>query len=176
MNKQEAIEKINNMDTFKINDTVLHHQFDMIDKYKVLGVISKINEPKKVVVPQFVDDWYENNKYDIENSIYRLCVGFYSETLDEEIYDWFGDSETNPIQTLVNMHLFGYEIEKEKLYTAMLNLSGEYLRLIYGAFSHLKVDRKYILDGAGGYRFTEDDLVKYHIWGNDNYEVKEVEE
>jgi hypothetical protein len=68
-------------------------------------------------------------------------------------------------------------IKKEKLYTAMLKISGEYLRIdSNGNFDHFRVCKKYILDGARGYRFTEDDLVKYHILGNDNYEVEEVEE
>nr|DAZ36609.1 MAG TPA: Protein of unknown function (DUF1642) [Caudoviricetes sp.] len=49
MNKEEAIEKINNISTLKINDTVLHRQFDMVDKNKVLDIISKINEPKKAI-------------------------------------------------------------------------------------------------------------------------------
>lgn len=54
MTKQEAIEKIKNMSTLKINDTVLHQQFDMVDKNKVLDIISQINEPEKTVVPLFV--------------------------------------------------------------------------------------------------------------------------
>lgn len=49
MNKQEAIEKIKNIGTLKINDTVLHRQFDMVDKNKVLDIISQINEPKKAI-------------------------------------------------------------------------------------------------------------------------------
>lgn len=120
MNKQEAIEKIKNIGTFKINDTVTHQQFDMVDKDKVLDIISKIHEQQKVVVPQFVADWYENNKYNIENSIYRLCAGFYSKTLDKEIYDWFGDPEINSIETLVKMKLYGYEVENEQQYVVAI--------------------------------------------------------
>lgn len=119
MNKQEVIEKIRNISTLKINDTVLHQQFDMVDKNKALDIISKINEPKKPVVPQFIADFYESIKNDFENKIYGLCADFYLKNLDEKIYDWFEDPKNNnkPIETLVMMHKFGYEVKKEKLYT-----------------------------------------------------------
>lgn len=170
MNKQEAIKRV--------EQTGEYESFvdEPISKKSVLAIISQIDESQKVVVPQFVADWYEENKYDFEKSIFELCIDFRKRDLQDDLHEWFSADVNKPIETLVKMKLFGYEIEKEKLYTAMLKISGEYLRLNYGAFSHLKVDRKYILDGTRGHRFTEDDLVKYHIWGNDNYEVKEVEE
>ncbi|MCO4564563.1 hypothetical protein Si082_01449 [Streptococcus infantarius subsp. infantarius] len=118
MNKQEAIEKINNMGTLKIRDTVLHQQFDTVDKNKVLDIISKIHEPKKVVVPQFVAEWYEDNKDSFEMNIFELCVEFRNCRLDNpKLRFWFQNTLNKGIQTLVNMHQFGYEVEKEKLYT-----------------------------------------------------------
>lgn len=118
MNEQEAIEKINNMGTLKIRDTVLHQQFDMVDKNKVLDIISKIHEPKKVVVPQFVAEWYEDNKDNFEMNIFELCVEFRNCRLDNpKLRVWFQNTLNKGIQTLVNMHQFGYEVEKEKLYT-----------------------------------------------------------
>lgn len=177
MNKQEAIEKIKNIGTFKINDTVSHQQFDMVDKNKVLGVISQINEPKKVVVPQFVADWYEDDKYDFEYSLYKLCIDYNKRVLQDDLHEWFGMDIDKPIETLVKMKLFGYEVEKEKRYTAKLKLTDEYL-VYYASIKDLHHAKT--TDNAAKrqkvFHFTEDDLVKYHIWGNDNYEVKEVEE
>ncbi len=120
MNKQEAIEKIRNISTLKINDTVSHQQIDMVIKNQVLDIISQIHEPEKPVVPKFVAEFYESIKYDFENKIYGLCADFYLKNLDEKIYDWFEDPKNNnkPIETLVMMHQFGYEVEKEKRYTA----------------------------------------------------------
>lgn len=177
MNKQEAIDKINNMGKFKIRDTALHRQFDTVDKDKVLDLVSQINEPEKPVVHQLVADWYEKNKDDFEYSLYKLCIDFHEKKLRADLYGWFNDDNHKCIETLVKMKLFGYEVKKEKLYTAMLKLSDEFLRLdCNGNFDHFRVDRKYILDGAKVYQFTKDDLVKYHIWENDAYEIKEVEE
>ena len=73
----------------------------------------------KPVVPQFVVDFYESIKDDFENKVYDFCVQFYNENeeLNRDVWWWFGDSRNKPIETLVMMHKFGYEVEKEKLYT-----------------------------------------------------------
>ena len=64
MNKQEAIEKIRNASTLKINDRVSHHEIDMVIKNQVLDIISKIDEPEKPVVPKFIAEWIEDHKGD----------------------------------------------------------------------------------------------------------------
>lgn len=118
MNKKEAIDKIKNIGTLKINDTVLHQQFEMVDKNKALDIISQINESQKVVVPQYVADFYESIKDDFENKVYDLCVqfNFDKSELNDDVAEWFDYPKNKPIETLVKMKLFGYEIEKEKLY------------------------------------------------------------
>ena len=72
---------------------------------------------KKPVVPQFVADWYEENKDYFEWNLYNLCVDFHARKLNEDLRVWFRDINNKPIETLVKMKLFGYEVEKEKLYT-----------------------------------------------------------
>ena len=77
---------------------------------------------KKPVVPQFVADWYESIKDDFENKVYELCLQYKhrGDELPQGVAWWFGDSRNKPIETLVNMHQFGYEVQKEKLYTVEL--------------------------------------------------------
>lgn len=72
---------------------------------------------KKPVVPQFVADWYEENKYYFEWNLYNFCVDFHKRKLQEDLHEWFNCLSNKPIETLVMMHKFGYEVEKEKLYT-----------------------------------------------------------
>lgn len=76
-------------------------------------------EYEKVPVPQFVADWYEEHKDDFEIALFR-CIDHIPSVYDEgdlnEFEEWIIDGETKPFQTLVNMHQFGYEIEKEKRY------------------------------------------------------------
>ena len=176
MNKQEAIETIKNIDTLNINDNIAGQKVDMVIKNQVLDIISQIDEPQKPVIPQFVAEWIKSQKESFSDA---SAIDMYDNlTLDNngghyhEVWLWVIDHHYDFIKAWID----GYEIEQEKLYTAMLKISGEYLRIdCDGRFDHFRVDRKYILAGVRAYQFTEDDLVKYHILGSDNYEVKEVE-
>lgn len=85
-----------------------------------------INEPEKPVVPQYVADFYEENKDDLEYSLYKLCIDFREQKLRADLHGWFNDDNHKCIETLVKMKLFGYEVEKEKLYTVELpNPNGD---------------------------------------------------
>lgn len=177
MNKQKAIEKIEKLEGLTIKDKDSNFDIEMIPKGEILEIVDQLDGPEKPVVPQFVADWYENNKYDFEDNLYRLCTLYTERKLFKELDEWFYNDNNKPIETLVMMHKFGYEIEKEKLYTAKLKLTGEYL-VYYASIKDLHHDKT--TDNAAKrrkvYHFTEDDLVKYHIWGSNAYEVKEVEE
>lgn len=72
----------------------------------------------KPVVPQFVADWYEDHKDNFELSVQSLCVHCPDQV--RQIDTWFDDDSNKPIETLVMMHKFGYEVKKEKLYTVEL--------------------------------------------------------
>ena len=112
MNKQELIEGIEAVPAHNTRTR------PWIDKKIVLGLIRQLDEPQKVVVPQFVADWYEENKDDFEFNVWDW-IAFRNEPEkleNKEFNYWINDGEGNPIQTLVNMHQFGYEVEKEKRY------------------------------------------------------------
>ena len=119
MNKQEVIEKIKNIETLNIKDRIADKGVDMVIKNQVLDIISQIDEPQKVVVPKFVADFYESIKDDFEDKVYDLCLQYnsYNDELSSEVWGWIDCGKNEPIQTLVRMKLYGYDIEKEKLYT-----------------------------------------------------------
>ena len=71
-----------------------------------------IDKPEKPVVPQFVADWYEEHKDDFEMNLYNLCVDFHKRKLPYDLYEWFNKLIDKPIETLVLMYKFGYEVEK----------------------------------------------------------------
>lgn len=83
---------------------------------------------EKPVVPQYVADWYEGNKENFEINLFCSVCDVGKEYGDENLDDfgiWLNYPSNYPIQTLVNMHQFGYEVEKEKRYTVKLkNKSG----------------------------------------------------
>ena len=86
-------------------------------------------ELNKPVVPQFVADWYEENKDVFEANLYRCAYNIPS-VFDvaklNEFERWFLTAGTKPFQTLVNMHQFGYEVEKEKLYRISMPKTRNY--------------------------------------------------
>ena len=117
MNKQELIEK------YKSALNKVHKVYG--DYYKteayqeVLKDLKQLDKPQKPVVPKFVADWYEENKADFEGNLFRCidCIpGLYDEEELNDFEEWIIDSRTKPFQTLVNMHQFGYTVEKEKRY------------------------------------------------------------
>ena len=117
MNKQEVISKLksaipkNNIDDYQRGEAA--------GLNFALLLLAELEEPEKPVVPQFVADFYESIKDDFEYKVYELCLQYKhrGDELPQGVAWWFGDSRNKPIETLVMMHKFGYEVEKEKLYT-----------------------------------------------------------
>ena len=107
MNKQELIKAVN------------EKSLDWVNRKSVISLIEQLDEPEKVKIPQFVADWYEENKDDFETKLFRvidLIPIVHKEGELSEFEEWIVDEQTAPFQTLVNMHQFGYEVEKEKRY------------------------------------------------------------
>lgn len=119
MNKQEVIEEIKKLEGLTILDKTINFDSKMIPKKEVLNIVNQIDGPEKTVVPQYVADFYESIKDDFEDGVYELCAEFYEEEseLSTELYWWFKLDVNNPIETLVKMKLYGYEVEKEQMYT-----------------------------------------------------------
>lgn len=112
--------QLENLDVVEIDKNLVHRD---------------INGPQKVTVPQFVADWYEANKDDFEQRIFDLIYEIFKKRNDNELIDiekWLIDENINQFQTLVNMHQFGYEVEKEKRYTVKIKaFLGQYLERYY---------------------------------------------
>lgn len=130
MNKQEVIEEIKSLVGLTVLDETINFDSEMISKKKVLDIVKQLDEPEKTVVPQFVADWYENNNYDFEYNLYRLCALYTERKLFKELDKWLDNDNNRPIETLVMMHKFGYEIEKEKLYTVEIPNPNGFIRLV----------------------------------------------
>ena len=125
MNKQEVIEEIKNLGTLKINDTVSHQRIDMVDKNKALGIISQINEPKKPVVPQFVAEYIEYCKHE---KFYALHGAY--DNMDDRLKCW--RFKGNNSELFAKAWLYGYEVEKEQLYTVEIpNPNGDGYGVVY---------------------------------------------
>ncbi|EAE4400807.1 DUF1642 domain-containing protein [Listeria monocytogenes] len=72
-------------------------------------------------VPQFVADWYEKNKCDLEYSIWKYIRNWdYHE--EDGFFNFMNDNDNESIKTLIKMQN-GYEVEKEPLYYVKLPIS-----------------------------------------------------
>lgn len=114
MNKQELIEKYKDKYPILAMDLRSYGIFQELWKD-----IKQLDEPQKPVVPQFVADWYEENKDDFETKLFNVIDLLPRDLEDDELSEfeeWIVDKHTAPFQTLVNMHQFGYTVEKEKRY------------------------------------------------------------
>ncbi|QDP43730.1 hypothetical protein [Streptococcus phage P738] len=134
----------------------------------------RLDELRKPVVPQFVADWYEDNKYTFEYSIVKLIEDSSNNAIeDNDLRLWFGYDLDNdkPIETLVNMHQFGYKVYKEKLYRARHKLTGEYLSQNYTKTGYYHgLDHFHIL------KLSKKDWEELGVLGDKVYEIEEVEE
>lgn len=140
MNKQELIKHIEDL-PYKEGPIV-----DKIDisRKGLLELVNQLDEPEKVKVPQFVAEWYEENKTNLEYNIWEYIHNWDKQNVSQ-IKTWFDYSSNKPLQTLINMHQFDYEVEKEKKYKiTLLNRNDGDLYLInqnagvsdkYGHFS-----------------------------------------
>jgi hypothetical protein len=82
------------------------------------GKVEGLVEREKPVVRQFVADWYEEHKDDLEFNIWDWIKYTQEEEKiqNRQFTEWLGESENDPVETLVKMKLFGYTVEKEKRY------------------------------------------------------------
>jgi hypothetical protein len=133
-------------------------------------------ERDKVTVPQFVADWYEANKDDFETNLFRavdLIPSDYEEGDLSEFEEWLVDNHTEPFQTLVNMHQFGYVVKKERRYTVKMRTTKQPL------FYNNMYEKTFFSLGDLATRFTCEELEKLGLgWAFDcpGIEVEEVEE
>ena len=171
MNKQELIKKYEN--------TI----YVIIATDEVLRDLKQLDEPKKVTIPQFVADWYEEYKDDFEGELFR-CVDLITRDFEDgdlsEFEEWFIDGKTKPFQTLVNMHQFGYTVEKEKRYIVTVKNIGdgwEYLKW-NSVQQYWYFGNKKRLDGVRLYH-TLENLQKGgfgNVFVNPLFTIEEVEE
>lgn len=152
MNKQEAIEEIKKQSMQAYDDFAIMRD-------TAIYIVNQINEPEKPVVPQFIDTWIQGAKYN----------GFdlYEAMTDDEMSDKVATWIVCNSEIFAKAWFFGYEVEKEKLYTVELpNPNGDSNR--YGL---CKVDGRIIigsfvfgLNKAINTKLTESEIKQDFEW------------
>ncbi|EHI69004.1 DUF1642 domain-containing protein [Streptococcus ictaluri] len=111
MNIEEAIKKIRELDLYGLSPAE--------SKKAIIPIVCQIKlDQQKVVVPKFVAEWYEEHKNEFYLNLHKLAWELI-ENLDEDYFvpekaldsdfkRWYHKNKT-AIQTLINMHQFGYD-------------------------------------------------------------------
>nr|DAI32916.1 MAG TPA: Protein of unknown function (DUF1642) [Caudoviricetes sp.] len=109
MNKQELIEGIANLDR-------VYGEKYYVDLEDVLDLVKQLDEPEKVVIPQFVADWIEKSKSNGWDLLASMC--FTLTAKNKQVTKWLHLGENVNIFALA--WIFGYEVEKEPKYIVKL--------------------------------------------------------
>lgn len=144
MDKNEAVQKLSKV--ARISEAYAEDLYDSFFE--------------KPVVPQYVADWYEGNKEYLDYNIWEF-IKHWDMHPEDEFKKWMFDDDKIPIITLVNMHRFGYEVEKEKLYT--VRIKG-----VYGYCDYLNKN----LDNQRWFIASKNEIEKYKT----RHTRKELEE
>lgn len=118
MDKQELKEKVKSLESFNpCTGTDFEWGFDVY-RHEVLSLIQALDEPQKVKVPAFVDEWIEMNKAgDVPIMFILKYFGEWFEMsenkeLNDETCEWV---IRNP-EKFMRAWLDGYEVEEEPKY------------------------------------------------------------
>ncbi len=119
MDRQEAVQKLARAGRFSIA-----HAEDLYDSFF-----------PKPVVPQCVVDWYEEHKDEFEvnlfQAVYEASDGYTVDSTNK-FWHWLMSKDIDALTILVNVHQFGYEVEKEARYTVKIKgRLGQYLGKYY---------------------------------------------
>lgn len=178
MDKKELYNKVEDLDLFCLG----------IRKYvalsEVLYLIKQLDEPQKVVIPQYVADWIEYCKNTFLSLARALNVS------EEDFHNYANQKDHIELLTflgsMVNQEkfskawLFGYEVEKVKKYLVKMKGFSGYGRYLNKALS----SGEYFLGSKNevdGYRtkHTRKELEKNNfgwVFSCEGVEVEEVEE
>lgn len=128
-------------------------------------------------VPQYVADWYEDNKGNLDYNLWNFIMDL-DEQEPSEFINWFNRSN-EAFKTIVNMKQFGYKLKKEKKYS--VNIKGVVTNT--KSLKHnTNLDKWYMgrLDEFEGVKtyHTKEELISggfSGVFNNPMFEVKEVE-
>lgn len=166
MNKEDLIQKYESLEgVWNANGAEIARQCFLRD-------LEQLNEidTKKVTVPQLVADWYEEHK---ENFDSKLWVEIYKfGTIEKSEFAKWVYKTKNSISTIVNMHQFGYTVEKEPKYTVKIKSVNQYL------VRNTDEDFLGFLQSRLKSKFTRkelEDLGLEEVFNSPLFEVEEVE-
>ena len=121
--KEQLFDKINGLMITSTNAS------DTIYNRGVVNAFTRTNEffDDELVpeVPQYIADWYESNKKNLDYNLWNYIMDW-EDTEEDNFKRWVNNSK-DAFQTIINMHQFGYTVEKEQKYTVKIKSVNQYL-------------------------------------------------
>ena len=162
MNKQELIEKIEDLETLGL---VSEH----INKKEVLDLVELLDEPQKPTIPQFVANMIEGAKEENPDPELGDTLQYVLINGTMDFAEWF--SKKSNRELFARACILGYEIEKEKRYLVKIKPTGHYLAINgEGKMFHSLVNKR---------KFTKEELENAglgEVFSCSIFGVEEVEE
>lgn len=121
--KEQLLDKINGLRLTSTNASDTLYNRGVVDAFRRTNEF--FDEELIPEVPQYVIDWYEENKDNLDYNLWNYIMDW-EDAEEDEFKRWVNNSK-DAFQTIINMHQFGYNVEKVDLYRVKLIHGGQYL-------------------------------------------------
>lgn len=126
--KEQLFDKINGLRLTSTNASDTLYNRGVVDAFRRTNEF--FDEELIPEVPQYVIDWYEENKDNLDYNLWNYIMDW-EDTEEDSFKRWVNNSK-DAFQTIINMHQFGYKIKKEKKYLVKIKGDIEENILVYG--------------------------------------------
>lgn len=109
----------------KLDDLIKDYKEMTLDEVYVEDLLEDLHKLKDTYtpeVPEYVADWYEEHKDNLEYNIWDwMKYNLEPKKRENVIFSqWLRKTVNNPVETLIKMKLYGYKVKKEKKYIIKL--------------------------------------------------------
>lgn len=110
----------------ELNKLIKEYKDMSLDEVSCEEVLNDLQELEDLYkpedVPQFVVDWYEEYKDNLEYSLWEWMRYEPNREKNKKFYLWLNDASNKPVETLISMKLFGYEVKEKKYIIKLKNV------------------------------------------------------
>lgn len=121
--KEQLLDKIKGLNL--VNPDEYGDKYNKGVRHSLARTIDFFNKELVPEVPQYIADWYESNKGNLDFNLWNYIMDW-EDTEEDNFKRWLNNSK-DAFQTIINMHQFGYNVEKVDLYRVKLIHGGQYL-------------------------------------------------
>ena len=170
MNKQELIKEVREIGIYSLN--IFGAVVKGIPTKTAIDLIKQLDEPEKVKVPEYIEDWIFKcqllNNFSLSSALDSNTIHLYAKK-SEFVKKWFNDK--NNQELFARAWLTDYEAEKEPKYKVKLKNTDDYLNQTETGFHFFN-------NGKNNEKFTRKEL-EYsgfgEVFNSPLFEVEEVE-